>query len=237
MSTNRRLTTTSYAILGLLGIRSWSTYELTAQMSRALRWFWPRAESNLYEEPKKLVAHGLARATADPVGRRRRTVYSITPAGRRALRRWMDVPGAGPVLEWEQLLKVFFAEHGTKAAALANVAAAREWGDDIEALSIDLSREYLAGGPFPARMPQLIITGRFLTEFGDLVSQWAAWAEDVITSWPDDMAQATPDLASLRAIGERTPRREQASTSEGHPAKSGGVEVTSQSGTSPPRGA
>lgn len=209
MSTDRRLTTTSYAVLGLLGVRSWSSYELTGQMSRALRWFWPRAQSNLYLEPKKLVAHGLARATADAVGRRPRTVYRITPKGRRALRRWLDEPGAGPVLEWEQLLKVFFAEHGTKSAALANLRAAREWGDDIEALSIALSREYLAGGPFPDRMPQLILTGHFLTEFGDLVSRWAQWAQDVITTWPEEMTGMPPDLASLRAIAERTPRQEQ----------------------------
>ena len=121
----------------------------------------------------------------------------------------MDEPGTGPVLEWEQLLKVFFAEHGTKSAALANLRAAREWGDDIEALSIALSREYLAGGPFPDRMPQLILTGQFLTEFGDLVSRWADWAQDAVTAWPEEMIDMPPDLASLRAIAERTPRREQ----------------------------
>lgn len=209
MSTERKLTPTSYAVLGLLAVRPWSSYELTGQMSRALRWFWPRAQSNLYQEPKKLVAHGLALATPDAVGRRPRTVYRITPGGRRALGRWLDQPGAGPVLEWEQLLKVFFAEHGTKAAALANLRAASAWGDDIEALSIELAGEYLAGGPFPDRMPQLILTGQFLTEFGDLVSRWAQWAEDVVKTWPEEMAAMPPHLATLRAIAERTPRREQ----------------------------
>jgi PadR family transcriptional regulator AphA len=47
----RELTTTSYAILGLLAIKPWSTYELAAQMRRNLHYFWPRAESNLYAEP------------------------------------------------------------------------------------------------------------------------------------------------------------------------------------------
>jgi hypothetical protein len=41
----RELTTTSYAILGLLAIRPWSTYELARQMQRDLRFVWPRAES------------------------------------------------------------------------------------------------------------------------------------------------------------------------------------------------
>ena len=204
-----KLSTTSYAVLGLLGVRPWSSYELAGQMSRALRWFWPRALSNIYEAPKRLVAHGLARATPDAVGRRPRTVYRVTPKGRRALRRWLEEPGAGPVLEWEQLLKVFFAEYGTKAAALANLRAAATWGDDIEALSIELSREYLAGGPFPDRMPQLILTGHFLTEFGDLVSRWARWAEEIVMTWPEDMVAVPSDLRTLRATAERTPRRSQ----------------------------
>jgi DNA-binding PadR family transcriptional regulator len=209
MSREPKLTTTSYAVLGLLALRPWSSYELTGQMSRALRWFWPRAESNLYLEPKRLVARGLALATPDAVGRRPRTLYRITPKGSLALSRWMDQPGAGPVLEWEQLLKVFFAEHGTKPAALANLRAAAAWGDDIEALSVALAREYLDGGPFPDRMPQLIITGQFLTEFGDLVSRWARWAEGVVETWPEELTAMEPQLETLRAIAARTPRNAQ----------------------------
>src|SRR5947209_15703946 len=72
MSTAADLTSTSYALLGLLAIKPWTTYELAKQMDRTLSRFWPRARSKLYEEPKKLVAHGLARATEDVVGKRRR---------------------------------------------------------------------------------------------------------------------------------------------------------------------
>ena len=90
------LTTTSYAILGLLAVKPWSTYELTQQMERSLGHMWPRAASKLYEEPKKLVDHGLARATQDRVGQRPRTVYSITDKGRRALAAWLREPGEGP---------------------------------------------------------------------------------------------------------------------------------------------
>src|SRR3954451_12144706 len=102
-----QLTTTSYAILRLLAVRPWSTYELAQQMRVALGQFWPRAESKLYEEPKKLVAHGLAKAAQESVGKRRRTVYSITPKGRKALAKWIPEPGAGPSVEFEALVKVF----------------------------------------------------------------------------------------------------------------------------------
>ena len=47
-------TTTSYAVLGLLSVRSWTTYELAKQVQRSLNWFWPRAERKLYDEPKQL---------------------------------------------------------------------------------------------------------------------------------------------------------------------------------------
>ena len=38
---SKHLTTTSYAILGLLSLRPWTTYELAEQMQRALGQFWP----------------------------------------------------------------------------------------------------------------------------------------------------------------------------------------------------
>src|SRR3712207_4596565 len=83
------MSTTSFAILGLLGVQPWSSYELTRQMDRSLGRFWPRAQSKLYEEPRKLVAHGYAVAAVEHVGRRSRTVYSITPEGRAALTAWL----------------------------------------------------------------------------------------------------------------------------------------------------
>ncbi len=192
------LTSTSYAILGLLSLRSWTTYELAKQMDRALGQFWPRAESKLYEEPKKLVAHGLATATKEAQGQRPRTVYSITAKGRRAMRDWMPTPVAGPVLEFEGLLKVFFAEHGTKDDVLGVIGAARAWVDESYRQSDGIPEGYLAGeGPFPDRLPWLIICGQLLQEFTDAIDRWSTWAEEAVAAWPDDLRAADPDLAVL----------------------------------------
>lgn len=109
-----RLTTTTYGVLGLLAVRPHSTYELTKAMERSVGRVWPRAASKLFEEPKKLVAHGYAIAREESVGRRPRTVYSITRAGRRALSRWLAEPGDGPAVEFEGLVKLIFADHGTR---------------------------------------------------------------------------------------------------------------------------
>ncbi|HET6873681.1 MAG TPA: PadR family transcriptional regulator [Acidimicrobiales bacterium] len=188
------LTTTSYAVLGLLSIKPWSSYELTQQMDRSLGRVWPRAVSKLYEEPKKLVEAGLARAATEQNGRRTRTVYSISAKGRRALATWLGEPGEGPVLEFEQLLKVFFADKGTKGDLLATLAATQAWARARCEESAVIGEQYLGGsGPFPERLAVLQLTSRFLTDFYVLVGDWARWASRVVEEWPDEPSHARPD--------------------------------------------
>lgn len=207
------LTTTSFAMLGLLAIRPWTTYELARHMDRALDRLWPRAASKLYEEPKKLEAQGLVTARPESVGRRPRTVYAITAKGRRALRAWLDEPGAGPSLEFEALMKVFFSDHGTRDGALANIAAIRQWAEDEMAQHAAVASEYAAGaGPFQHRGAQVAITGQFLVEFAEMVARWAAWAEGIVSAWPDDPSEATPE----RGVWENVLRR---STGNGRRAR------------------
>lgn len=200
------LNTTSFAMLGMLAIRPWSTYELAKHMDRSLRPLWPRARSHLFNEPKKLVAHGLAVAAEEMVGRRPRTVYTITPAGLRALRQWLGTPGEGPVLEFEQLLKVFFVDHGTKSDAVQAVANIRAWAQERTQENIAVARAYLADtGPFPERAAVLCVVGRFHTDFADMVANWADWAAEVIATWPDDPSRAQPDWDVMRQLAQRDP--------------------------------
>jgi len=195
MSTRPNLTTTSYAILGLLAVKPWTTHELVQQVDRSMRRVWPRAQSKLYEEPKKLVAHGYARASDDPVGRRRRTRYTITPKGRRALATWLETPGDGPILEFEQLLKISFADSCGKADIVANLEAARAWVVDQNKENLATARAYLSGtSAFPERAALNQLAGRFLTEFYVTVARWIEWAEATIDDWPDDVRAAAVDL-------------------------------------------
>jgi PadR family transcriptional regulator AphA len=185
----RLLTPTSYAILALLAVRPWTTYELAKQFDRSLRWYWPRAQSVLYEEPKRLVADGLATARRGHTGRRPRTVYAITAAGRRAVRAWLDEPGAGPVLEFEALLQVAFADQGTTAQLRALLAAVRADAEGREAEAVARAVEYVATeGPFPDRLPVIALTGKLLLELTAVVAEWARWAEREVAQWPDGAA-------------------------------------------------
>lgn len=200
MSSAPSLTTTSYAILGLLAIKPWTTHELVQQVDRSLRRLWPRAQSKLYEEPKKLVAHGYAIAAEDPVGRRRRTRYTITAKGRRALAAWLHQPGEGPTLEFEQLVKIHFADSGTKADVVANLQATRAWVLEQNEENLAAARAYLAGeGAFPERAALNQLPGRFLTDFYVTVARWVAWATEIVDNWPDDVREAQYDLAAAEA--------------------------------------
>ena len=184
---DREPTTTSYAILGLLAIGEWTTYELAQQMRRSLRNFWPRAERRIYDEPKLLVAHGWAHARTEYTGRRPRTVYRITPKGRAALRAWLAQPGGAPSLEFEALLKVFLADQADKQALLANLRAIQAWAEDEHRQGIELVRDYLeTGGPFPDRLHLIALMVRFLGfEWTTAVHRWARWAEEEVRRWPE----------------------------------------------------
>ena len=208
MATSGALTPTSYAILGLLAIKPWTTYELAQQMDRTVNRFWPRARSKLYEEPKKLVAQGLAEATTGAQGRRPRTVYTITDDGRRALAAWLTQESAPPVFESEQLLKAFYAENGTTDDLRATLHQLRTWVHGITERNVAVATSYLEGtGAYPQRLPNLVLTGRFIDDYMEMLDRWAAWASGVIADWPDQPSQASPDMAAMAATAEQAKAR------------------------------
>ena len=182
----RKLTATSYAILGLLGVRSFSAYELTKQVRRSLHFCWPRAETRLYQEPKNLLEHGLVKATTTANGRRSRTEYAITAKGRKALRGWLGESSAPPRLESEALLRLFFADHGTKDDLLATLAELEEQALALRRQAVEQGAEYLVGtAPFPERLHILALVGRFTLDHTALVVDWARWARAEVQRWPD----------------------------------------------------
>jgi PadR family transcriptional regulator, regulatory protein AphA len=196
----RKLTATSYAILGLLGLRSFSAYELTKQVRRSLHFCWPRAETRLYQEPKNLLEHGLVKATTTANGRRSRTEYAITAKGRKALRGWLGEPSAPPRLESEALLRLFFADHGTKDDLLATLAELEEQALALRRQAVEQGAEYLVGtAPFPERLHILALVGRFTLDHTALVVDWARWARAEVERWPDvHSGEVSPEV--LRAF-------------------------------------
>lgn len=177
-------TTTSYAILGLLSLQSWTTYELAKQVQRSLGWFWPRTERKLYDEPKRLVADGLARSESEMTGKRPRTVYAVTRRGRNALRQWLGEPPAPPMLEFEGMIKVFFADGGTLKQLRTTLTSIAETADtrlsDLEAKVDELARDDL---PFPERLHLNTLGLRFIIDHERSIGAWARWALDQTAEW------------------------------------------------------
>jgi len=186
------MTTTSYVFLGLLAERPWTTYEL-AQQVQLLAAFWPRTERQLYEQPKVLVDHGYATATKEFVGKRPRTLYRITPAGRRALKKWLSTPGTDWSLAWEAMVKVFMSDHGTKAQLLTQLEAIRDKNARDETFHRELVAQRLRDRPFAERMHINALVSRFFVELIAAVDRWVTFAIDEVQEWtsvdtlPDDL--------------------------------------------------
>lgn len=185
------LTSNSYAVLALLSVRPWSAYELSKQVKRSMAFYWPRAERAIYDEPKKLVAAGLASGTTEATGKRTRTVYRITPKGRRAFSRWLAQASAPPQFESEALVRVTFGESGSKEDLLAAIRSLRSHALALRAQAEEVIRGYVEGrGPFPERLHLLSVSGAFNVGYVRMLERWATWAEEVIERWPDTRTPA-----------------------------------------------
>ena len=197
---------TSMAVLGLLGAHPFTSYELTQQVKRSLGRFWPRAESNLYEASKSLVEAGFARARKDSVGRRERTTYAITAAGRRALARWVAQPARGPAVEFEGLVKIFFAEHGTRADLLAHLESARAQADAaLTELAGAAATIAASGGAFPERQAQNTVVFRFVWAHTLAVRDRATESIAEVGTWADDPSAWPRDPAGCLAVTQARP--------------------------------
>ena len=197
----RRTATTANAILGLLALRrEWSTWELAQQLRRNMRFFWPRAESQIYEEAKSLVAKGFATTKASYTGRRRRTVYRISANGKAALKEWLATPPRPTALECEPLLRVFLADFATREQLQVALEQLRADGDAILDVGRIVGAEYLAGtAPFQDQVHVRALVLDFLSHHARMLRDFVDRAEAVLARWDrgDDRVEV-----GLQLIGE-----------------------------------
>jgi DNA-binding PadR family transcriptional regulator len=119
MSSEIRLTPTSFIVLGLLNAAGEATpYDLKQAVAASLGDFWSLPHAQLYAEPERLTAAGLLSERRERGGRRRK-YYRLTATGKRALQDWLVEP-TDKLAELRDpgLLKIFFgADPKTLAAA------------------------------------------------------------------------------------------------------------------------
>lgn len=206
----RRLTSTSLLTLAFLTLRRWTAYELAEQVARGWADYWPRSVSGVYEEPKKLVGHGLATVTRERTGGRSRGVYAATAAGRRAVREWVGEPSEPPRLECEALLRAAFCDHADRDTLLAQIRSVGAFARERAESYAGQGRGYLDdGGPFPRRLHLNLLVGRFLAEHYAALARWSVWAQQEVGRWSGVAdASVAPDvrggLVDTVALFERT---------------------------------
>jgi PadR family transcriptional regulator AphA len=103
-----RLTGTSFAVLSLLDVLGPSSpYDLKQALESSVENFWPVPHTTFYAEPTRLARGGFLSERQEAGGRRRK-LYSLTDAGREALREWTASPDVSPPqLRDEGVLKIF----------------------------------------------------------------------------------------------------------------------------------
>jgi len=127
METRRELSTTEYAVLGLLAFGESSGYDLVRAASRSIDYMWAPSRSQIYKVLPRLVAWGLAQSReVEQRDRPDKALYRITETGVEELRSWVgteeaDPPGGAAVF----LMKLFFAWVAEPAAAHKQLALYR----------------------------------------------------------------------------------------------------------------
>jgi PadR family transcriptional regulator, regulatory protein AphA len=118
-----RLSTTSYAVLGLVELVGEATpYRLKRIAEVSILHFWSIPHTQLYTECARLAEGGLLAERREQTGRRRRA-YRLTAAGQRALDEWRGDPAADLYeLRDPGLLKLFC---GADPSALAELQLER----------------------------------------------------------------------------------------------------------------
>ena len=132
-------------------------YQLKQLAHQGVAWFWDFPHSQLYVEPARLARLGLLEEIQEGHGRRRK-LYSLTDAGRQALRQWFD----SPVQEQTEvrdlgLLKLVFSGltdlERIRRLAEEQIALHRQRLHEYEVIIADFrSYEHLYPNQIPIRM-------------------------------------------------------------------------------------
>ena len=204
-----RLTTTSYAVLTQVAVRSWSSYELAQQRVRYFRYVWPRAESAIYREVKRLSAMGLLEDTKAYTGKRARTVYSITDAGKQALREWLGTPVSPFSMDFEALLRIWVAPLGTKDELIGTLKQVRADAYEMLEFAGQVKEEFIEGiNPTQNQAYLRALPVDFFTSLLNTVSSWVERTLEEVETW-DDLAPSEEKnargLETIRQLPVDTP--------------------------------
>lgn len=167
-----RLTPFSYVVLTLVGEDGAGPHDLV-RMERQGRIYSDFAPSQWYAEPKRLHRLGYLDARKEPGRTRPRTHYTLTPAGRTALREWMAEPVPFSRIQMEPAWRLLAADLVGEQAVLASL---RSLHDEIADLRARLEIADAVASTIPHRERYLRLNHRLARR---IVEAHADWLQEV----------------------------------------------------------
>jgi PadR family transcriptional regulator AphA len=215
---------TTYGLLGMLAVRSYTGYELTQQVRRSLRFIWSSSEAHLYREQKRLVELGWATVELEPAGQRSRKRYTITPEGRYALSQWLSTEPEEPHFQIEGIMRTFFGTHGTTENIVNAMQSTTQSTHAMLDEMLGFVDEYLEeGGPltmleegfvdefhgrpmFPERLHVVSLAIDLVTRLLETMEEFFGTATAEVARWPSpsEPSLTAATRARLEAIRARS---------------------------------
>lgn len=170
-----------HAIMVSLAERPGTGYEIGQQFERSIGHFWSATHQQIYRTLKKLHSDGLV--SYEPIaqdGRPDKKVYSLSPAGREALREWVAAPSPIQQLRNDLGVKLRAAEHGDLEEVITELRRHRD--HHLERLHL-FQRFEKDDYPNPD-----LLTGRRLHQY--LVLRGGVRVEEGFIDWCDEVLSA-----------------------------------------------
>ena len=121
----------AYLVLGMVSLGSRSGYDIKRAVESSIRFFWTISHAQIYPSLKRLERAHLIKGRYQPLGKRARRVFEVTPAGEAALKDWLRRDDPMPFeLRDIGLVKLFFADALDRGDAAALIAAIKRRSEE-----------------------------------------------------------------------------------------------------------
>ncbi len=127
-----KINKTRYAILGMLFGDPRTGYDIKKTLAETTAHFWQETDASIYPMLKKLVAEGKIKPTSAFRGKQTRTLYSITPSGKKEFAQWMAADVESGTHRHELLLKTFFGASTNKATIIKHLESRKKKLKEIQ---------------------------------------------------------------------------------------------------------
>ncbi len=174
--------TTRWAVLGVLSFGDGSGYRIKKTIEESLALVWSESYGQLYPTLAALQDEGLIAGRDEWAGKRRRRVYSLTDAGREALRAWLRTPMPPPPPRSSFLLKLILANELDTADVIELLETHRDEARD-EAETLAALQRAFATGQAGADDPTTRWYAALTVSYGVAVDAAVAqWCDDAIAA-------------------------------------------------------